>query len=255
MPDILDLIIEGNILTLADSQPRVEAVGVKNGRVAIIGDRGVVARKADQNTRYLSLKDKTVIPGFIETHMHPTQVGNVLLNVDLAAATTISDILQKIENKKRNTLAGDSILGLNFNYDIVKERRLPTLKELDAVSSTHPILILVYDVHSAMLNTPMLKKIGLPEDMAGYFKGEDGCPTGLIEDPAIALVLQKLLPENEDDIITAVHAAVKEALSVGITTLHMKEPPANLAAILKNEQNLPIRVKPLVISRSPNRAF
>ena len=252
MPDILDLIIEGNILTLVDSQPRVEAVGVKNGRIAIIGDRGVVARKADQNTQCLSLKDKTVIPGFIETHMHPTQVGNVLLNVDLAAATSISNILQKLEDKKNSTPGGEPILGLNFNYDIVKERRLPTFKELDKVSSTHPIMILVYDVHSAMLNTPMLKKLGLPEDMAGYVKGEDGFPTGLIEDPAIALVLQKLLPENEDDIITAVNAAVKEALSVGITTLHMKEPPDNLKAIIKNEQSLPIRVKPLVISKSPN---
>jgi predicted amidohydrolase YtcJ len=39
---------------------------------------------------------------------------------------------------------------------------------------------------------------------------------------------------------------------VGITTLHMKEPLSNLKAILKNEQNLPIRIKPLIISRSPN---
>jgi predicted amidohydrolase YtcJ len=252
MTDFLDMIIEGNILTMSDSQPCVTAVGISNGMIAIVGDQADVAKKAGKNTQYLALKDKTVIPGFIETHMHPTHVGEVLINEDLASAVSIRDILRKLEKRKNRTPAGEPILGLNFNYDIVKERRLPTLEELDKVSATHPIMVLVYDAHSAMLNTPMLDKIGLPEDLAGIVKDENGLPTGLIEDPAIALVLQKLLPENEDDIITAVHAAIKEALSVGITTLHMKEPPANLEAIFKSEPNLPIRVKPLVISKSPN---
>ena len=159
---------------------------------------------------------------------------------------------KKLDNKKNSTPAGESVLGLNFNYDIVKERRLPTIQELDTVSSTHPIMILVYDVHSAMLNTPMLKKINLPKDTDGIVKDPDGLPTGLIEDPAIAPVLQKLLPENENDIKMAVDAAIKEALSVGITTLHVKEPPGNLKSILKKERSLPVRVKPLVVSRSPN---
>jgi len=251
MTDFLDMIIEANILTMSDARPRVAAVGISKGMIAIVGDRADVAQKAGKNTPYLVLKDQTVIPGFIETHMHPTHVGQVLLNEDLAAAVSISDILRKLKQRKSSTPAGEPILGLNFNYDIVKERRLPTRGELDEVSSTHPIMVLVYDVHSAMLNTPMLEKIGLAEDLAGFVKDENGLPTGLIEDPAIALVLQKLLPENEDDVITAVNAAVKEALSVGITTLHMKEPPANLAAILKSEPNLPIRVKPLVVSRAP----
>ena len=252
MPDFLDMIIEGNILTMSDRLPRVEAVGVSNGKIAMTGDFTEDAKNVGKNTQYLALKDKTIIPGFIETHMHPTQVGNVLLNVDLAAVTSISDILQKLEDKKNSTPAGNSILGLCFNYDIVKERRLPTLEELDKLSSIHPIMVLVYDVHSAMLNTPMLEKIGLPDDTKGLTKDENGLPTGLIEDPAIALALQKLLPENESDIITAVDAAVKEALSVGITTLHMKEPLSNLKAIIKNEQSLPIRIKPLIISRSPD---
>jgi predicted amidohydrolase YtcJ len=251
MTGLLDMIIEGNILTMSDFQPRAAAVGISDGMIATVGDKVDVENKAGNNTQRLDLVDKTVVPGFIETHMHPTQVGNVLLNVDLAAATSISDILQKLANKKSSTAVGDSILGLNFNYDIVKERRLPTLEELNTLSLDHPIMVLVYDVHSAMLNTSMLEKIGLPDDTAGLIKDENGLPTGLIEDPAIAQVLQKLLPENESDIMTAADAAVKEALSVGITTLHMKEPLINLTAIIKNEQSLPIRIKPLIISRSP----
>jgi len=251
MPDFLDLIILGNILTMHDARPRVEAVGVKNGRIAIIGNRSDVAQQAGKATRCLALEDRTIIPGFIETHMHPTHAGNVLLNVDLAAATSIDEILRKLKQRVSVTPPGEQILGLNFNNDIVKERRLPTKAELDNLSSAHPIIVLMYDVHSAMLNTRMLKKLDLPGSIEGCIKDEHGTPTGLVEDPAIALVLQQLLPENESEIATAVEAAVKEALSVGITTLHMKEPHENLKTILKFEQRLPIRIKPMVISKSP----
>jgi predicted amidohydrolase YtcJ len=251
MPDFLDLIIEANILTLADARPSAAAVGVRNGVISVLGDRETVEKKAGPQTQYLALEGKTVIPGFIDTHTHPVQIGNVILNVDLASAGSIGEILEKLEQKKNRTPVGDVVLGLNFNYDIVKERRLPTLAELDKVSSAHPIMVLVYDIHSAMLNTPMLKKIGLPDDTAGYVKNDQGRPTGLVEDPAIALVLRKLLPENESGVMTAVEAAVQEALSVGITTLHVKEARGNLEAILKYEHNLPVRVKPMVIIKAP----
>ena len=178
MSENFDLIIEGNILTLSDARPRVEAAGVKNGRIAVIGDYADIRERVGENTRFLDLKKRTIVPGFIETHMHPTQVGNMLLNVDLAAATSIDEILNKLEDKKNNTPAGDSILGLGFNYDIVDERRLPKRQELDKLSSSHPIMVLVYDVHSAMVNTAMLEKLEIPEDTAGYIKDAGGRPTG-----------------------------------------------------------------------------
>jgi len=72
--DFLDLIIEGNILTMLDARPQVEAVGVKNGMIASIGDRAEVETLAGRNTRTLALDDRTIIPGFIETHMHMEKV-------------------------------------------------------------------------------------------------------------------------------------------------------------------------------------
>jgi hypothetical protein len=171
--------------------------------------------------------------------------------VDLADAASIGDILDRLIAKKNSTPDGELILGLNFNYDVVREKRLPRLPELDRISSSHPVMVQVYDVHSAMVNSRMLEMLDLPGDLEGYIKDENGAPTGLIEDPAIATALQKLLPDNEDEILATVHAAVQEALSVGITTLHVKEPRNNLAAILQHEKSLPVRVNPMVIIKSP----
>ncbi len=167
--------------------------------------------------------------------------------MDLASAGSIREILQKLTEKIAGTPPPGPVLGFNFNYDIIKEHRLPTRAELDGLSAQHAILILVYDVHSAMANTRMLEILKIPPDMDGYVKRDDGHPTGLVEDPAIAHVLKAIQPAGETELLTNVHAAVQEALRAGITTLHMKEPYDNLKTIFKHEKRFPVRVKPMFV--------
>jgi len=248
----IDTILEGNVLTLSASEPRVEALGIKNGVITVTGKAAEVAKYAGPKTRILKLSQKTILPGFFDTHCHPVQVGTVFLNVDLSSAVSVSDVLTSLKAKIDRTPPGDLVLGLNFNCDIIKERRLPTKAELDGLSSEHPILILVYDVHSAMLNTRMLEVMHIPHHMDGYIKGEDGHPTGLVEDPAITLVLNKIQPKSETALLARMKAAVKEALRVGIATLHVKEPYANLKTLLAHENSCPIRLKPLLVVEPQN---
>jgi predicted amidohydrolase YtcJ len=245
MSNDLDLIIEGNILTMSGCKPRAEAVGVRDGLISMTGTAAEVAGYAGNNTHFLKLSGKTVIPGFIDTHCHPVQVGNAVLNVDLSPVLSLDELLKKVKEKIAETPPGDLVLGLNFNYDTIKEHRLPTRSELDGLSSEHPVLILVYDVHSAMMNTRMLELVNISHDMDGYVKGDDGNPTGLVEDPAIALVLKKIEPQGEKALLTNIHAAVQEAMRVGITTLHIKEPYSQLKTVFKHERSFPIRVKPM----------
>ena len=73
----LELILEGNILTMSDAQPRVEAVGVRDGMISVVGTPLEVEKNAGQKTQHLKLSGHTVIPGFIDTHCHPVQVGKL----------------------------------------------------------------------------------------------------------------------------------------------------------------------------------
>ena len=250
MSNYPDLIIEGNILTMAGTIPRVEAVGVTDGLISLTGSVAELQKRAGKKTRYLNLNGRTVLPGFIDTHVHPSNVGQVALNVDLASAGSIGEIIAKLKEKIATTQPPKPVVGLNFNYDVIKERRLPTRSELDDLSADHPILILVYDVHSAMLNTRMMDIMNIPVDMDGYIKDDNDAPTGLVEDPAIAIVLSKLWADDEKVLLTAVNEAIQEALSVGITTLHMKEPYENLKAIFEHESRFPVRMKPMFAVKS-----
>jgi predicted amidohydrolase YtcJ len=243
----LDGIIKGNVITLGDAHPRVEAVGFKGGMITALGSMAEVEAGKGPDTEVLDLKGDTVLPGFYDTHVHPCYVGTVALNVDLTTATSIDEILARLKAKADTTASGDPVLAFNFNGDIVRERRLPTRAELDRVSPDHPLAVIVYDVHSAMLSTKMLAQLDMASQGEGVDRDARGDLTGLVEDPAIAHVLRKLQPDDDDVIMASAEAACREALQLGITTLHMKEPIRNLEVILRHRDRFPIGIKPLVM--------
>ena len=62
---------------MANQQPRVQAVGVKNGKIAGVGSWNELTKASGNDTRVLDLIGKTVLPGFIDSHMHPVLTGMV----------------------------------------------------------------------------------------------------------------------------------------------------------------------------------
>jgi len=66
-----DLIIEnGNIYTMNDLNPLVEAVAVKNGKIIGIGSKYSIESFRTENTETLNLRGSTMTPGLIEGHGH-----------------------------------------------------------------------------------------------------------------------------------------------------------------------------------------
>ena len=239
----LDLILSGSVLTMDTGRPFAEAIGVKAGRIAAVGDYQHLSRSAGSQTSYLDLQGRSILPGFIDTHVHPVKAGAIERHVDLSHTTAVADILAALADKAARTPAGQPVLAFNFNGDIVRERRLPTLAEMDGVSDRHPLAVIVYDVHSAQLNTPMLAWASLPGDGPGVIRDAAGNLTGRMEDPAIDVVLRKIQPSGSEQIGEAVRAAVQQALRQGLTTVHMKESPGALPIISDMAARLPIRIK------------
>ena len=61
---MIDLILlNGNIITLDERQPRVSALATAFGRIAALGDDPEIRRLAGQSTVEIDLDGKTVLPG------------------------------------------------------------------------------------------------------------------------------------------------------------------------------------------------
>lgn len=242
-----DLIISGRVLTLTTANPQAEAVGIKGGRIAAVGALKELRRASGGDAAHLDLSGTTILPGFIDTHTHPIGVGTVAQNVDLGRADTVGEALAALGERARLIPAGETVLAFNYNVDRMRERRLPSLAELDGAVPSHPAAVILYDIHSAQLNSRMLAELELPPGTEGMVKDASGRLTGRVEDPAIAVLIRRIQPTEPDRVGEAIAAAARQALRLGITTLHTKEPPAGLRQIGSIADALAVRVKPMMM--------
>ena len=81
-------------------------------------------------------------------------------------------------------------------------------------------------------------------------RDDAGSLSGLLEDPAIAALMRHIQPASSAQVLEAVRAAAQQAARRGITTLYVKELPSGIAAILEVADQLPVRVRPMVMVKS-----
>jgi predicted amidohydrolase YtcJ len=249
----INLIIRGNIITVANQKPRAEAVGVKGDKIVAVGSLSEVTECAGKATQILDLKDKTVLPGFIDSHAHPMGTGKNRLGVDLSSVKTINESLEKISQRVKNNPPGKLIFCPDYNRLRVAEKRFPTKKELDNVSTQHPIWIQHYDGHYSQISSMAIELLHLKAGMEGVESDSKGDVSGLIKDPASARALSNGDNfSNDAERMDALMLVAKEAVSVGITTLFAKEGLSNAEFIMKNVKNLPVRIHPMVITTFGN---
>jgi hypothetical protein len=237
----------GNILALDAAGRKFQALAVVNGRIARIGSNRDILDLVKEDWESLDLQGRTVLPGFIDTHEHLMQTGLAAIGIDLARVKTIDEILQKVEDRIKETPEGDWILGYCLNDLDIEERRMPTRHDLDRVCTTHPVQLMHATLHLCSFNTKALEVLNLPGNVDGIDR-VSGEPTGVIRDPAILTVVHPAMARliHEETKQGALHLACQMALEKGITTLHALDGgflgPGDVEVILKCKDELPVRV-------------
>ena len=75
----------GPILTINDSQPRAEAVAVKDGQILAVGNLADLQAHVNDNTESIDLQGRALLPGFIDSHGHVVFGGLQALSANLLA--------------------------------------------------------------------------------------------------------------------------------------------------------------------------
>jgi len=242
-----DLYIKGNVITVANQQPRAEAIGIKNGKIAAVGKIKEVEPSDGDATQVLDLTGKAILPGFIDSHTHPMGTGKNRLGVDLSSVKTVKEALGKIRQRVSETPPGNLIFCPDYNRQRVMEKRYPSRKELDGISTQHPIWIQHYDGHYSQLNSLSLELLHFKPGMEGVESDSKGNLTGLIKDPASAFPLGgRDSFADEAQGFKALSLVADEAVSVGITTLFAKESLENARFIMRNIEKIPVRIHPMI---------
>jgi predicted amidohydrolase YtcJ len=199
--------------------------------------------------RVVDLPGATVVPGFIDAHVHLTSLGLASENEDVTAARSAEELLAIARDRARD--ATDEVVVLQ-GYDETRwmDPTLPMLHQLDEVS-TAPLVIRRTDGHVALLNTAAL---GLADalDTPGVERDVDGGPTGVVTGTANRLVARWAASARSEHTIEALQlSGAARAASHGITTVHeMALPselgPLDLETLRTHRRDLPVSVEVLL---------
>lgn len=189
----LVLYYNGNILTMDDTNSQPEAVLTKGEHIFAVGSEAELRSLLPKHGKEVDLKGRCLMPAFIDPHGHFPDTGFVeLFRVDLSSpprgdCLDMATALQRLSEKAHTTKKGEWIMGVLFDNLNISEGRMPTLKELDQVSTDHPIWVLHASGHNGVANSYVFDLMGITQDTPDPFGGrynrdpETGEFTGVIE--------------------------------------------------------------------------
>jgi len=220
------VLLNGNIVTMDRRLKRAQAVAVVGERILRVGKNSDVKPLITKKTKILDLHGKTVIPGMIDTHIHFVDYGLSLERIDLRGVRSIAEIQDKVASKARGTCAGGWILGRGWDQERLKEKRYPNRQDLDKAAPENPVLLNRVCGHICVTGSLGLQVAGItketPDPQGGQIDKDPatGEPTGILRDEAMPLVWRHVPPPTKAELVAAIDAASRSALSSGLTTVH-----------------------------------
>jgi predicted amidohydrolase YtcJ len=238
-----DLILHrANVLTMNPKQPRAEALAVRDGRIVAVGSWEKVAPHAE-GVSSIDLTGKTVLPGFIDSHVHFTWTGLKETALDFWSAESVDDVQAVIAQASAQTPPGQLLFGMGMNHYKFPNRQLPTSADLDAAVPEHPVFIVGVTGHYSLANTRCLRDLDLPSDTPGFDS------TGLLRDRANSIAERGMRARfaQEQGLEQLHRAAARRAVAVGLTTVHALEgsdraDDPTVRALLAIAPELPLRL-------------
>ena len=180
------ILFNARAYTLDASAPWAQAVAVRGNRIIYVGDNTGALRLAGPRTRKFDLEGKMLLPGFIDTHMHPVSGGAYARALSLDTYGSVESWIDAIGEFAAAHESDSLIFGYGFLATTFGTQG-PTRQMIDAVVADRPVLIMDEGFHGAWANSKALELLGIDSDTPdlvpgfSYYKRDaQGVPTGYL---------------------------------------------------------------------------
>jgi predicted amidohydrolase YtcJ len=220
---VLDLVLHGGVVLTQSSAAPPTAVGVREGRVALVGDDQSVLAAAGPAAKRIDLGGRTLVPGFNDAHAHIWKIGHLLTTmVDLRGVESMSELVGAIRRTAERLLPDAWILGRGYN-EVAMRGQAPTRADLDRAAPGRSVVLTRTCGHIYSVSSRALEQAGIgpsTEAPAGGVieRGEDGRPNGLLHETAMGLVNRVIPQPTSGDYEAMITAALRHQLNFGITS-------------------------------------
>lgn len=225
-PDLVNeaadtVLINGGIYTVDSEQSWAEAVAIRNGKIIAVGTNAEIEAMIGPATQTVNLEGRMALPGFHDSHVHPTMGGYALLGCNLESESTSDAIIAKVTACAAEADEG-WVEGHAFDLSLFGQNG-PHKSLLDAIDTDRPMILWASDGHSAWANSIALELVGITADTLDPALGvierdPDGSPSGTLRETAQEIVRAALPKPTLESNIKALNTAITHLNSLGITS-------------------------------------
>jgi len=230
---------------------RVQAIAIDGGRVRAIGSNEAINPLAGADTRVLDLSGRTVLPGFIDSHVHFMQTGLGNLGPQVYGVTSRNAVLDIAADAAGKATPGQPLL---LHGCCLHDLDVPlTLDDLDRIAPRNPLAVMDLGAHASVFNSAAWELLHLPSGTPGIGVSSEGTLSGLLHGSANTRARYVYYNEVIDDEtrVAALHRASRMALELGITTVHALDggsddgrgwlPQRDVEVLMDVQSRLPVR--------------
>jgi predicted amidohydrolase YtcJ len=219
-------IIGAAIRTLNSERPRASALAWREGVLTAVGDDQDIRPHLGARTQVIDGQGLTVVPGLVDSHIHPF-VGTLRTRgVDLRSAHTLDEVRAGLAQERDRSAPGLWILGHSVRHEPFHGVGICADAIADVLGD-RPALLTFWDGHTALANQPALALAGVtgPRSFSEFAKvvcDPDGVPTGaLLENAAMKLLRDVVPPWTAAEELSAFAETLSRLSQVGLTGAHV----------------------------------
>lgn len=158
-PDLI--VINGHVLTMDPDNPRAEAVAVKDGKIVAVGGNVDIGKLKGPDTRIVDAAGGSVLPGFIESHMHLFAGAAELEQLQLMGVHGFDALDKAVKAYAAARPTQKMLLAQGADYTIISDTERATRHHLDRIIPDRPFAMTAPDHHTMWANTKALEMAGL----------------------------------------------------------------------------------------------
>jgi predicted amidohydrolase YtcJ len=223
-----------------------EGMIIENDKISYVGPLDGISTPEDATV--IDLQNRTVIPGFIDAHVHILHYGQSLHKADLISCTSLDQIRQTIKSYAEAHPSVPRLLCRGWIQSSTSGVALASM--LDGIDP-RPIFIDSFDLHSMWCSSAALEemKVHTAPDLPGgkIHRDENGRASGLLDESALinlAWPYIESITSTEDKIkaLDAAVAAYTAAGYTGVVDMAMDESTWEVLNLYRRDHHIPFHI-------------
>jgi len=248
------LIYNAQITTMDTAEPDANAMLIRGELIIALGNLAniemAMGKQELNSVNKIDAHGATILPGFIDSHVHVRELGMDKIKADLVGVKTSDEIVSRLKVFAPNPKPGTWIIGQGWDEGYFASIGYPDRADLDAAFPDNPVKLESLHGFAGFYNGRALQIAGItaatPKPKGGdILHRTDGSPTGVMLTLAQNLVNQHVPTPDHSQLKQAIHAGLMTMARAGVTSVHeagMTAADVRAFQSLQDEGRLPIRV-------------